>query len=150
MRWLAALLVLFWAGESVAGLYCVVDLSGRRCDFMDLDSCKKSAGKAGSCVLNRDGMMAPQGGAPYCLVESWRTECVYQDLAGCEQQTFSRKASCIPNPNLYQAPVDFSGEGHGRAGEGSGKAEDGGENSDGRFERKYLPSPDYKPAPGLR
>lgn len=124
------LLILLIAVDSEAALYCVVDFSGKRCQYTNLEVCQKAAGKQGSCFLNREEMLTPTGGAPYCLVESWRTECVYRDFVSCKQIAKPRRATCIANPNLTIAPVV---------------------NADNPIENEgYLPSPTYQPNPGQR
>ncbi|MBF8273499.1 MAG: hypothetical protein HW380_2604 [Magnetococcales bacterium] len=136
------LCMLLWSGEVGASLYCAVDFNGRRCQFVDLESCQKAVGGQGSCVLNRDGLVAPQGGAPFCLTEQWQTECIYRDREACEKVAAPRKATCIANPNLNRsregAPVS------GGTPTGTPQGEDASKN------RNYLPSPDYFPSPGHR
>lgn len=82
-----------------ATTYCVVDMYGERCWYHNLETCRQAAGVAGTCVVNRAGMLAPVGGAPWCIVESWRTNCGYRDQASCEQDAYPRRAACIMNPN---------------------------------------------------
>lgn len=123
-----------------ASLYCVVDFSGQRCHYSDLASCQEAAGRYGSCVMNRQQMLAPVGGAPFCLVEEWKTECLYRDLSSCQQQAEARRASCIANPNLNRRPPPSWGNsvpGSGRENPGAGSG-------------RYLPSPGYDPRPGSR
>lgn len=128
-------------GELGASLYCAVDLSGQRCQFVDLESCKKAVGDRGSCVLNRGEMVAPKGGSPFCLAEQWKTECLYQDRNSCEKVAIPQKATCIPNPNLTR---DGSGTDSPLGGQAFGQRE--GQQQ----KRQYLPSPGYYPNPGQR
>ncbi|MBF0153180.1 MAG: hypothetical protein HQL64_05520 [Magnetococcales bacterium] len=86
------------AGSSEASLFCVMDFAGKRCQFSDLDTCRRAAGKQGGCVLNETEIARPFGDAPFCLVESWRTECVFIDMASCEKRSSTRSV-CIANPN---------------------------------------------------
>lgn len=103
--WMVFLVVLSWAGLSEAGLFCVVDFAGKRCMFNDLESCRQAAGKQGGCVLNESEIAKPFGASPYCLVESWRTECVYPDMASCEKRATTTRTVCMANPNLaHNAP----------------------------------------------
>lgn len=127
---LPLLLILFVAASGEAALYCVTDFGGERCHFTTLESCQRAAGAQGGCFLNREEVLAPTGGAPFCLVESWHTKCVYRDLASCTVVAKPRKASCITNPNLTTTPV--------------GHTEKNTKNMD------YLPSPSYQPNPGHR
>lgn len=128
-----------WSGEVGAALYCAVDWNGRRCQFIDLLSCQQAVGTQGSCVLNREELMAPKGGASFCLVETRQTECIYNDMEACEKVALPRKATCIANPNMS------------REGAAARDPESGGsEGDDPRKGHKYLPSPDYFPAPGRR
>ncbi len=158
--------LIFWSGEASASLYCVIDFNGKRCHYPDVESCRKAAGPRGQCVLNRGKMIAPTGGAPYCLVEKWKTECIYHSRAGCDRQAVPRQASCIANPNLAASPKfdSLSQPGQNRGGGQSqwDRVNDqqwdrqqqqwnqqqkwGGESSGGR----YLPSPGYDPRPGAR
>lgn len=135
---LAIILGMGWSWEVGASLYCAVDFNGRRCQFVDLASCQMAIGPQGSCVLDRDSLVAPQGGAPFCLVEQWKTECIYQDLAACERMASPRKATCIGNPNSNRGVPTVSG--------GDGMEVPGGDSRN----KRYLPSPDYFPAPGHR
>ncbi|MEO5377806.1 MAG: hypothetical protein H7832_08515 [Magnetococcus sp. DMHC-6] len=113
------------------GLYCLEDFSGERCHFADLAACQKALGEQGACVLNPHGMVPPSGGAPFCVVENWRTECIYLDQASCEVQALARKADCIGNPNMsFQSSVSY---------DWVQPAKD-----------RYLSSPSYAPVPGLR
>lgn len=129
------LLFLLVAVSGEAALYCVVDFGGKRCQFTNLESCQKAAGEQGSCFLNREEMLAPTGGAPFCLVESWHTECVYRILANCNLVAKSRQATCITNPNLTVTPV--------------GVKEKATQSTDTQ-NTDYLPSPAYQPNPGYR
>lgn len=138
--WLVRTSLMLWTllvpayGETA--LYCVVDFGGKRCQFSDLTSCQKAAGKHGNCFLNREVMLAPHGGSPFCLVESWHTACVYRSLASCNVVAKPRQAICIPNPNLTAAPV----------------ADDTKKIPGGKTPEKslYFPSPEYQPSPGHR
>ncbi|MBF0158385.1 MAG: hypothetical protein HQL58_02570 [Magnetococcales bacterium] len=78
--------------------FCVVDFAGERCWYADYDSCVRAAGSQGSCTVNRNEMIAPSGGADYCLVESWKTDCVYRTAAQCDREAQRRHATCIANP----------------------------------------------------
>ncbi|MBF0422938.1 MAG: hypothetical protein HQL73_08090 [Magnetococcales bacterium] len=123
-----------------AALYCAVDINGRRCQFVDLPSCQEAVGPKGSCVLNRGELMAPKGGAAFCLAEPWQTECIYSDREACEKVAGPRKAICIINPNLNQEGREWDPE----------REVDGSQGNDPKLNRKYLPSPDYYPSPGRR
>jgi hypothetical protein len=81
-----------------AAPFCVVDFAGERCWYKDYDSCVRAAGEQGECVVKPDTMVAPVGGAAYCLVESWQTQCNYATLAACERESQRRHATCIPHP----------------------------------------------------
>ncbi|MBF0194626.1 MAG: hypothetical protein HQL71_08705 [Magnetococcales bacterium] len=147
--------LLLWSNEAGAALYCVVDFNGRRCNYSDLPSCKQAAGSRGDCVLNRDTMIAPQGGSPYCLVENWRTQCNYHSQASCEIQAKPRKATCIPNPNL--AVGTFQQQNREWNTQPASKKP---KNQPPQWGQKpwnnqpkkdhYLPSPSYNPRPGYR
>ncbi|MBF0414279.1 MAG: hypothetical protein HQL78_10275 [Magnetococcales bacterium] len=131
---------LLWSGEAGAALYCAVDWNGRRCQFVDLASCQQAVGAQGSCVLNREELMAPKGGAPFCLAEPRQTECLYNDQEACEKVAAPRKATCIANPNVNRDGVATIPD----------AVSGGSERDDPRKGHKYLPSPDYFPAPGRR
>ncbi|MBF0295641.1 MAG: hypothetical protein HQL96_10680 [Magnetococcales bacterium] len=113
-RWLGGIgvgVALFVAGESEAGLFCSVDnMLGKRCQYTDLDSCRRAVGKQGGCVLNEAEIAKPFGNAPYCLVESWRTECVYNDMASCERQAATTKTVCMANPEGSMGGSPFAGQ----------------------------------------
>ncbi|MBF0368497.1 MAG: hypothetical protein HQL52_03475 [Magnetococcales bacterium] len=134
MKWIFALLF-FLPFQAFAnpGLYCLMDFGGKQCHWPDLASCQKMAGESGSCFLNQEEMIAPTGGSPWCVVESWRTECIYQVPDNCETQARIRKATCIKNPNYGTSwqPAPTSGE-----------TEKG--------PSTYLPAPVYQPRPGYR
>ena len=136
-RLLSSMLVLlafFVVIRGDAALYCVMDFGGKRCQFTDLASCQKAAGTQGNCFLNQEGMQVPTGGSPFCLVESWHTDCIYRDLDSCTLVASPRHATCIANPNLTaHSPVDAEIS-----------AEPVPKNTD------YLPSPAYQPQPGYR
>ncbi|MBF0187290.1 MAG: hypothetical protein HQL50_05130 [Magnetococcales bacterium] len=103
--WLMGLITVacFWLPSlAQAAPYCVVDFAGKRCGFSDMQSCRQAAGEKGSCVLDQERMRAPSGGSPWCLVESWRTECIDATHASCMKRAASRKATCIRNPNIVQ------------------------------------------------
>lgn len=105
--WLGGLLAvsgfLLLAGVAEASLFCVVDFAGKRCQYADLDTCRRAAGKQGGCVLNEAEIAKPFGNAPFCLVESWRTECVYYDMASCEKRASTTRTVCMPNAGLANA-----------------------------------------------
>lgn len=122
--------------EGEAALYCVADFSGERCLFSDRASCQKAAGEQGSCFLNRKQLRAPTGGSPFCLVESWHTECIYRDMPSCALIAAPRQASCIANPNLTGDPVPDMPPLL--------------EHTDPKKPPEYLPSPGYQPIPGRR
>ncbi|MBF0455996.1 MAG: hypothetical protein HQL72_14415 [Magnetococcales bacterium] len=148
--------LLLFSSEVSASLYCVVDFSGRRCNYTDMTTCQQAAGDQGECVLNRQEMIAPVGGAVYCLVEKWKTECVYRDLASCQRQALPRKASCLANPNLTQPSFKPSiGDADGWSRQpnpesGESQPQWGGQPWDGSKRGNYLPSPGYNPRPGSR
>ncbi len=147
---------LLMAGESQASLFCVVDFSGKRCQFGDLDSCRRAAGKQGGCVLNEAEIAKPFGGSPFCLVESWRTECVYMSMAACEKRAQTTRTVCMANPNgggMGHSPfgnqVPQGGVAAARMPPGMGTTGGfpGGMNlpSSGGVGSTYLPSPGYWP-----
>ena len=147
--------LLFAINEASASLYCVVDLSGRRCNYPDLVSCKQAAGEQGECVLNRQGMIAPVGGAPFCLVENWKTECVYRDRPSCQRQAAPRKAACIANPNLSNSQPSIPQPKTGSNWGSSQQQQKWNQQQTNPWEQKpsggdYLPSPGYNPRPGSR
>ncbi len=129
---------LLWWESAWASLYCAVEFSGRRCQFVDLESCRKAVeGTQGSCVLNKESLMAPRGGGPFCLTEQWKTECIYQDRAACEKVAAPQKAICITNPNMDRGVVPEA-------------LSEEWKEKDAKKGRNYLPSPDYFPTPGHR
>ena len=138
----AALLVLatlLWAGNGSTALYCVVDFGGERCRYHNLETCRQAAGEKGSCVLNRSEIIAPTGGAPFCLVENWRTACIYKSRDGCEKQAAPRHATCLENPNLGARHTPDPATGNEQPAPTPSNANP-----------HYLPSPDYQPIPGAR
>lgn len=82
-----------------AELYCAINFAGKRCWYTDMISCRQAAGPQGDCILNVEKMQAPVGGAPWCMVESWQTRCIYSDKAKCLSVATPRRATCIANPN---------------------------------------------------
>ncbi|MBF0124270.1 MAG: hypothetical protein HQL60_02900 [Magnetococcales bacterium] len=92
---LLLLLVVGLSSGAAAAPFCVVDFAGERCWYADYDSCMRAAGNQGSCSVNRNEMVAPSGGAAYCLVESWKTDCIYRTLAQCDAEARRRRATCI-------------------------------------------------------
>ena len=84
----------------LAAPFCVVDFAGERCWYPDYDACVRAAGEKGSCVVNQAEMVAPVGGASYCIVESWNTQCIYSTIESCQVEASRRHAVCIPNPGL--------------------------------------------------
>ncbi|MBF0357971.1 MAG: DUF3551 domain-containing protein [Magnetococcales bacterium] len=151
---MAVFALLLCSNEALAALYCVVDFSGRRCIYPDLISCKRAAGGSGSCELNREQLVAPSGGAPFCLVERWQTECNYQTLASCEQQAKPRKATCINNPNLSPSsytPAQNPNNRWSTPQKNSTNQNNWQQSWPGQQqERRYLPHPGYDPSPGSR
>ena len=134
LSFILVVLAFFVVTSGNAALYCVVDFGGKRCQFTDLASCQKAAGTQGNCFLNQEGMQAPVGGSPFCLVESWHTDCVYRDMNSCALVAAPRQATCIANPNLTAYPsIDTKTS-----------TEPAPKNTD------YLPSPTYQPQPGYR
>ncbi|MBF0340742.1 MAG: hypothetical protein HQL95_07225 [Magnetococcales bacterium] len=85
--------------DAQAALFCVTDFGGRRCTYPDLDACRRAAGQQGGCDLNTEELVKPTGAAPFCLVESWRTECNYMDRLSCEKRAAMIRTVCIVNPN---------------------------------------------------
>ncbi|GAB0056548.1 hypothetical protein SIID45300_00856 [Candidatus Magnetaquicoccaceae bacterium FCR-1] len=133
------LVILFWSGSAWAGLFCATDFSGRHCGYGDVASCLQAAGKQGGCELNQAEMIQPVGGAPYCLVESWRTECIHADVAACRRRAEVVRSVCIANPNAVGGRVVVVTGLDGERGEPSPVGRDG---------RRYLPSPGYEPGKG--
>ncbi|MBF0614478.1 MAG: hypothetical protein G8237_05915 [Magnetococcales bacterium] len=126
------LLIWLWgSGTANAGLFCVVDFAGKRCDYPDIESCRRAAGRQGGCVLNEGALLKPVGGAPFCLVESWRTECIYMDRPSCELRAAHTRTVCVEHPNRTAGEPDMGMGGTGSAGEPSRNG--------------YLPSPGYRP-----
>lgn len=121
--------LLCWSGLAAASLFCVVDFAGKRCNYPDLDACRQAAGRQGGCVLNEGALVKPVGGAPVCLVESWRTECIYSDRVSCEQRAMATRTVCVDNPNLPGSEAGGRDSPVGQTGVGEG----------------YLPSPFYRP-----
>ncbi|MBF0428007.1 MAG: hypothetical protein HQL94_03730 [Magnetococcales bacterium] len=112
---------LLMAGMGEAALFCVMDSTGKHCQYSDLDSCRRAAGSKAGCVLNDAEVAKPFGGSPYCLVESWRTECVYMDMASCEKRATTTRTVCMANPNNNNAGMPGAGLGNtGMGGVGSG------------------------------
>ncbi|MBF0417715.1 MAG: hypothetical protein HQL86_05635 [Magnetococcales bacterium] len=135
------LLALFWSGPAWAGLFCATDFSGRNCGYGDVVTCLQAVGQRGGCELNQAEMIKPVGGAPYCLVESWRTECIYADVAACRRRAEVVRSVCIVNPNAVGGRIEVVA-GLGGAGTGvDASVGDGG--------RRYLPSPGYEPGGGV-
>jgi hypothetical protein len=153
--WLRRVLVFFalliWSNDASASLYCLIDFNGRRCNYQDMASCQQAAGSQGECVLNRGEMIAPVGGAPFCLVEKWKTECIFQNRSSCERQSQARHASCIANPNLTNQKFEggwsrpSQNQGNTQPKWGQQQPRDGKQKRD-----RYLPSPGYDPRPGSR
>ncbi|MBF0285336.1 MAG: hypothetical protein HQL51_12865 [Magnetococcales bacterium] len=141
-----------------AAPYCVVDAAGKHCWFQDLPSCQQAAGEKGECVLNREGMIAPVGGSPFCVMENWRTECNYSHRQECDRMAAARRASCIPNPNYAQdGSAGFGLQPRPELTPASGAeptiAPDQNlpvTSSGGWKQRPYLPAPGYDPMPGRR
>lgn len=134
------LLTLLWSGPAWAGLFCANDFSGRHCGYGDVTSCLQAAGRQGGCELNQAEMIKPVGGAPYCLVESWRTECIYADVASCRRRAETVRTVCIANPNAVGGRIEVVTGLGGESGEMAPSLRDGG--------RRYLPSPGYEPGKG--
>ncbi|MBF0272739.1 MAG: hypothetical protein HQL98_11835 [Magnetococcales bacterium] len=143
--WVGVLGCLLWVGEGWAGLFCVTDFAGRRCSYPDVESCRRAAGRQGGCELNVAEMVKPIGGAPFCLVESWRTHCIYPDRVSCEQQAAVTRTVCVAHPNqgsVEESPEVPAGAPRGSGGVGaSGSRPVEGSSSSGG----YLSSPGYQP-----
>lgn len=97
--WVVLFFGLLMARGGEASLFCVVDFAGKRCLYNDLLRCREAAGQQGGCVLNEVEMVKPSGGAPFCLLESWQTDCVYMDIKSCEQRAMTTRTMCVANPN---------------------------------------------------
>lgn len=100
LRWALLLGLAMSPGvTSAEGLFCVMDFAGKRCWYSDIVSCQQAAGDTGTCSINEGAMIPPSGGSPFCIVESWKTSCIYQDQTDCQKQASARRAVCIANPN---------------------------------------------------
>ncbi|MEO5347574.1 MAG: hypothetical protein H7834_14545 [Magnetococcus sp. YQC-9] len=129
---------LFWSGTAWAGLFCASDFSGQHCDYGDVEACRQAAGQQGGCELNQAEIIKPVGGASYCLVESWRTECIYANISSCGKRAAVVRSVCIVNPNNTGGRIEVVA-GLGIQGSGGGPPAGGG---------RYLPSPGYDPGRG--
>ncbi|MBF0192573.1 MAG: hypothetical protein HQL99_15765 [Magnetococcales bacterium] len=132
--WIGLLWGCLWVGEGWAGLFCVTDFSGQRCSYADVESCRRAAGRQGGCALNVAALVKPTGGAPFCLVESWRTHCIYPDRIACEQRAAVLRTVCVIHPN-QEGMANQEEMRSGAVSTGVTSAPASG----------YLPSPGYQP-----
>lgn len=92
--------VLLFASTSVfAAPFCAVFSYGAKCDYYDMDSCRRAAGSQGGCIINQDEVRQPSGGAPFCVVTSHATQCWHYDAQSCRQAAASSGGSCVVNTN---------------------------------------------------
>ncbi len=89
----------------LAGSYCAIYPWGKVCDFKTFEDCRRAAGSDGACDFNREPQKAPPGNAPYCLVTSSGSQCIYDDASTCRMAAAIHnspvvtRAECRENPN---------------------------------------------------
>jgi hypothetical protein len=78
--------------------FCTVDSYGRReCFYADLQSCQIAGGSSVGCVINPNQVQRTTGGAPFCVIGGFGTNCIYFDLESCRRDAATLQGACVTN-----------------------------------------------------
>jgi hypothetical protein len=92
-------------GVALATSYCAIFPWGKQCDYVTYDECVRAAGSQGGCEINPQEDEASPGTAPFCLVTSSGSQCIYDDAPACrmaaaiQNSRIVTNAECLENPN---------------------------------------------------
>ena len=90
---------------ALAAPYCAVFAWGKQCDYATYEECARAAGSDGACEFNSQKDKAGPGSAPYCLVTTFETKCIFDDAPACriaasiQNSQIVKRAQCVANPN---------------------------------------------------
>ncbi len=90
---------------ALATSYCAVFPWGKQCNYVTYEDCLQAAGPQGGCEINPQEDKAPPGTAPFCLVTSAGSDCIYESAPACRMAAAIQNtrivtaAACRQNPN---------------------------------------------------
>jgi len=105
--------------SAFAAPFCAFFWNGKQCLYYKIETCQRTAGNSGACVINQDEFQQPMGwgSAPFCVVRgppapflqfldgsppdvtAVGTQCYYYDVASCSEAAASSGGACVVNSN---------------------------------------------------